>query len=261
MKTIDRNTPGSFSWVELATTDQQAAKNFYSSLFGWKVNDFPMGQEDVYTIFSLRERNVSAAYTMKKEERSQGAPPHWNIYIEVESADAAAKQASAVGGKILAEPFDVFDKGRMAIIQDPTGAMFSIWQSKSESGIGISEIDGTFCWADLSTPDPARAQKFYSDLFGWQIVKDSHDPSSDYLHIVNGKESIGGIQSVAQRDPSMPPHWLIYFLTSNCDATAAKAKQLQAKFHVEPFTMEHVGRMAFMADPQGANFAIYQPGR
>ena len=259
MPTIDKHKPGSFCWIELATTDQAAAKNFYSSLFGWQVNDIPMGPDGVYTIFKLQDGDVSAACTLRPEQRSHGVPPHWMIYIAVEGADAAVTRAAQVGGKVLAPAFDVMDVGRMAVLQDPTGAMFCVWEAKRSIGITFTGVDGTLCWADLSTPDQARAGKFYSDLFGWKLTDDTDDdPPSEYVHIQNGEDYIGGIPPAAHRDPRTPPHWLPYFQTSNCDAVAAKAKQLGAKFYLEPKTMENVGRFAVLADPQGAVFAIFQ---
>ena len=158
---------------------------------------------------------------------------------------------------MLAPPFDVYDVGRMAVLQDPTGAVFSIWEPKKSKGAGITGADGTLCWADLSTPDPARASRFYSSLFGWKMMAGEKDPS-DYLHIVNGEEFIGGIPPATHRNPKIPPHWLAYFLVSDCDQTAAKVKRLGGTIHVAPMTMEDVGRWAVVADPQGAVFAIFQ---
>jgi predicted enzyme related to lactoylglutathione lyase len=259
MPRIDKHKPGSFCWIELSTTDQNAAKNFYSSLFGWEVNDMPMGPDDFYTIFKLQAGDVSAACTLRPDQRAQGVPPNWLIYVAVDSADAAATRAAQAGGKVLAPAFDVMDVGRMAVLQDPTGATFSVWQAKRHVGITFTDADGTLCWADLSTPDQARAGKFYADLFGWKLSVDTDDdPPSGYLHIQNGEDFIGGIPPAAYRDPHTPPHWLPYFQTSNCDATAAKAKQLGAKFYLEPMTMENVGRFGVLADPQGAVFAIFQ---
>ena len=148
----------------------------------------------------------------------------------------------------------------MAVIQDPTGAVFSVWQAKKHAGTGITGVPGTFCWADLSTTDPERARKFYSDLFGWKIMASEHDPSG-YLHIQNGEEFIGGIPPSAHRDPHIPPHWMLYFAVEDCDATSAKASQLGAKIYLAPMTMEKVGRMAVLADPQGAAFAIFKAAR
>jgi len=259
---IEDHKPGSFCWIELATTDQNAAKKFYSSLFGWNVNDMPMGPEGVYTIFRLEGQDAAAACTLRKEQLDQHVPPHWMLYIAVASVDATANRVAPLGGKLLAPAFDVFEAGRMAVLQDPTGATFCIWQAKGNKGTGIAGVDGTLCWADLSTPDPARAGKFYSDLFGWKITADTDDnPPSGYSHIQNGEAFIGGIPPTKHRSPNTPAHWLPYFHAENCDATAAKAKQLGAKFYVEPMTMEDVGRWAVVADPQGATFAIFQSMR
>ena len=122
----------------------------------------------------------------------EGYPPYWMIYIAVENADAAVAKRSRLGGKILAPAFDVTDAGRMAVVQDPTGAIFCSWQPNKNTGIGVADVHGTLCWADLSTPDAKRASDFYSDLFGWQLVTDPKDPSG-YLHIKNGEHFIGGV--------------------------------------------------------------------
>lgn len=257
MPQVDKHPPGDFCWIELATTDQNGAESFYASLFGWTPNAMPPGPDGAYTIFRMKGRDCAAGYTMGPEERAQHVPPHWNLYIAVESADAAAGKAAQLGAKVLAPAFDVFDVGRMAILQDPTGAVFTVWQAKKNAGIGVVREPGAFCWADLSTSDPARAKQFYSGLFGWQLQAGEKDPSG-YLHIKNGENFIGGVPPAQHRDPKTPPHWLIYFLVADVDASAAKAKQLGARFYLEPMNIEDVGRMAVMADPQGAVSAIFK---
>jgi predicted enzyme related to lactoylglutathione lyase len=260
MAKIDKHAPGTFCWVELATTDQTAAKTFYNSLFGWAANDSPIGPDAVYTIFRLEDKDAAAAFTLRPEERSQGIPPHWGLYVAVDSADDIASRAAGLGGKLIDEPFDVMQAGRMAVVQDPQGAVIRLWQPKSSIGTGIKGIDGTLCWADLSTPDPAAATGFYSKLFGWRIAAEEKDPSG-YLHIKNGDEFIGGVPPAAHRNPNTPPHWLPYFLVSDCDRAADRAKENGATFHLAPTSMEGVGRMAVIADPQGAIFAVFQPSR
>src|SRR5215469_889312 len=143
---------GSFCWVELATTDQEGAKKFYSSLFGWSPNDNPMGPGEVYTIFRLNGRDAAAGYTLRKEQKDQHVPPHWALYIAANSADETASKAAKAGGTVLAPAFDVMDVGRMAVLQDPTGAVFCAWQAKKHSGLGAISENNAFCWADLSTP-------------------------------------------------------------------------------------------------------------
>ena len=153
--------------------------------------------------------------------------------------------------------FDVGDMGRMAVLEDPTGAVFAVWQAKTGPGLGAYGENGALCWADLSTPDGDAAAKFYSALFGWSITKEEHD-SSGYLHIKNGDSFIGGIPPAKHRQPGMPAHWLNYFQVGSCDESAAKARVLGANLYVEPMTIEKVGRMAVVADPQGAVFALFQ---
>lgn len=259
MPPITKHRAGAFCWIELATSDQNAAKKFYESLFGWTAKDMPMGPTEIYSIMQLNGRDAAAAYTLRPGQKAQNVPPHWMLYIAVDNADASAARAATLGGTVLAAAFDVYDQGRMAVLQDPTGAIFCVWQSMKGHGIGIAGEDGTLCWADLSTPDQARAGKFYSEMFGWEMMADTDDkPASGYLHIKNGEDFIGGIPPAAHRNPHAPPHWLAYFQVSNCDASAAKAKQLGAKLYLEPMTVEDVGRMAVVADPQGAAFSIFQ---
>jgi uncharacterized protein len=246
--------------MELATTDQQAAKKFYMNLFGWTVEDAPMGTNEFYSMFKLNGSDAAAAYTLRPDQKQHGVPPHWMLYIATDNVDDSARRASELGATVLMTPFDVMDVGRMAVIKDPTGAVFSFWQAKKHSGIGARDEDGAFCWADLITHDPAQAADFYSQLLGWKFEKGEHD-SSGYLHIKNGEDYIGGMPPVEPEKSHLPPHWILYFETSNCDATVEKAKQMGAHVYFGPISMENVGRFAVLADPQGAAFSVFQSAR
>jgi predicted enzyme related to lactoylglutathione lyase len=258
MARVDRHAPGEFCWLELGTTDQNAAKEYYGRLFGWEAADFPMGPAGVYTIFRLDGAAAAATYTLMEDQKAAGVPPHWLLYVSVQSADMAAARAKELGGAVLGGPFDVGENGRMAIIRDPQGAVFAVWQPKQNPGIGIAGVPGTLCWADLMTPDPSGAQGFYSALFGWELAIGQND-SSGYLHIKNGEAFIGGVPPAHQRNPNAPPHWLAYILVTDCDATAKLAEDMGGRLYVPPMSIENVGRMAVVADPQGAVFAIFTP--
>ena len=255
------HAPGMFCWVELATSDQAAAKKFYTSLFGWTADDSPMGPDASYTLFRLNGKDIGGGYTLMPDQVAMHVPPNWLVYVAVESADAAAAKAKQLGGKILAGPLDVMEHGRMAVIADPTGAVFAVWQPKQNPGMGVVGSEGSFSWADLNTDDPKRASEFYSALFGWHLEKGEHDPEGGYLHIKNGEHYIGGIPPARPREPGVPPHWLIYFHTADCDALSNKAKSLGANVCFGPVTMENVGRFSIAADPQGAYFSLFQPMR
>jgi predicted enzyme related to lactoylglutathione lyase len=128
----------------------------------------------------------------------------------------------------------------------------------NHKGIELFGEEGALCWADLSTPDPDTAKTFYEALFDWKIAPGQHDPSG-YLHIQNGDDFIGGIQTVAQRNPHAPPHWLIYIQTADCDGAVLKAQSLSARVLMPPVSIPNTGRFAVLADPQGAVFALYEP--
>jgi len=256
MANVDNHAPGTFCWAELATTGQDAAKKFYPALLGWTPTDQPMGPGSVYTIFSLDGRNTGACYTLEPDLMKMGVPPHWLLYVTVTDADQTAAKVAPAGGKLFKEPFDVMELGRMAVIQDPTGAVIAIWQPKLHTGVGIEGVPGTLCWADLMTPNPDIAVKFYESVFGWKV--EAGKDASGYLHIKAGDKFIGGIPPAAHRNPNVPPHWLAYFLVSDCDASTAKAKEAGANICVAPMSMEGVGRWSVIADPAGAVFALFQ---
>ena len=127
-------TPGTFCWIDLATTDAEGAKRFYGELFGWELTDQPVGNDMVYTGITQGGKAVGALYAMGKEMLDMNIPPMWMSYISVENADDAAAKAKKLGGKMNSDPFDVMDIGRMGVIQDPTGAYISIWQPKKHHG-------------------------------------------------------------------------------------------------------------------------------
>jgi uncharacterized protein len=261
MPLMKTHAPGDFCWIELGTTDQTAAKKFYMELFGWTVDEFPMGPNDFYTMFQIDGRDVGAAYTLRPDQRAHGVPAHWNLYVAVENADTASSRATELGAKVLAPAFDVFDVGRMAVLQDPTGAAFSVWQAKRHSGFGIKGVHGTFCAADLSTSDQEEASRFYERLFGWRIGKEDENPAHNYYHLFNHDEFIGGILPPAFRNPETPSYWQIYLQVADCDAVCAKAKNLGVNLYMPPMKVEDIGRMAVMADPHGAVFAVFEVAR
>ncbi|MDX6385240.1 MAG: uncharacterized protein QOK48_2813, partial [Blastocatellia bacterium] len=168
--------PGAFCWAELATTDGPGAKKFCSELFGWTANDLPIGPDMVYTMLKLDGKDVGALY--QKGEAMKDVPTHWAQYISVASADETAAKAKSLGGTVMQEPFDVMDVGRMAVIIDPTGAAFCIWQAGTHAGYGVKGQPNTVSWNELLTTDTARAIDFYSKLFGW--VANTHGAPMEY---------------------------------------------------------------------------------
>ena len=244
--------PGTFCWVELATTDGAAAKKFYTSLFGWTVKDNPIGPGMTYTMLLKNGKDAGALYELGPEEK--GVPPHWISYVAVESADDAAAKAKKLGGTVIMDAFDVMEHGRMAIVQDPTGAVFSVWQPKSHIGAQVVNEPGAFCWNELYTLDPKKAADFYTGLFGW-TKNARHMDFGDYVIFEQAGSMVGGMMKKPD-EWKAPPHWLVYFAVDDCDETVEKATSLGAKAMFPPMDIENVGRFSILTDPQGAGFAV-----
>jgi predicted enzyme related to lactoylglutathione lyase len=247
--------PGTFCWVELGTTDGEAAKKFYTELFGWSSTDSPIGPGMVYTLLKLDGRDVGALYKMPPEMTSHGVPPHWMSYVSVASADESAAKAKELGATLMKEPFDVFDVGRMAVIQDPTGAMFAIWQAGTHKGSASVNITNSLCWNELATPDVDKAGDFYTSLFGWGKKVQQMGPMT-YTSFMNGDRPAGGMYKPTPEMGDIPPHWLPYFAVDDADAMVKKAESLGAKTCAPPMDIPDTGRFAILQDPQGAAFAI-----
>jgi len=262
MAEFSSHTPGTFSWAELATTDQKGGVQFYRSLLGWDVNEQPIGPDEVYTMFTLRGQEVAAAYTMRPEERQHGAPPHWNLYVSVASVDESVKKAESLGAKVLAPPFDVMDVGRMAVLQDPAGAVFQVWEARKHIGAKILGEPGALCWSELTTRDTKRAESFYTALFGWTPKHSAPSAVMEYTEFHNQGKPLGGMMAMPPNMPAhVPSYWMPYFQVTDVDASANKAKGLGARPMVGPQDIPNTGRFAILSDPQGAMFAIYTPAR
>ncbi len=262
MAEFTSHVPGTFSWPELSTTDQTGAVAFYRALFGWGLNDRPMGPGETYSMFTLRDKEVAAAHTMRPEEKQMGAPPHWNSYVTVANVDESAKKAETLGGKVLAPPFDVMDAGRMAIIQDPTRAIFEIWQAKKHIGAKILNEPGALCWTELTTSDTKAAEAFYTGLFGWIAKHSAPSAGMDYTEFsVGGTPGIGMMAKPPQMPAHIPSYWMPYFQVADVDASASKATGLGAKVMVGPQDIPGTGRFVILTDPQGAMLALYTSNR
>jgi uncharacterized protein len=248
--------PGTFSWVDLSTSDSADAKRFYGGLFGWTFDDLPVGDGVVYTMCRIDGKSVCAISAQQEQERSQGIPPHWNNYVTVEDADASAAKAKELDGNVIMEPFDVLDAGRMSVIADPTGAVLSVWQARSSIGAELVNVPGALTWNELATSDVERAKGFYGALFGWTFV-DMEGDGMTYALIHNGDRSNGGIRPQSEMEAGIPPNWTPYFAVPRADDSVAKAGEVGGRVLVEPMTVP-AGRFAAIGDPQGAVFAVFE---
>jgi uncharacterized protein len=282
----DGYPPGVPCWVDTGQPDPEAAVSFYGGLFGWEFEDrMPPDTPGRYFVAQLRGRDVAAVGSQPEQ-----APPTpaWNTYVWVDSADETAAKVKDAGGSVLMEPFDVLDAGRMAVLADPSGAAFCVWQAGRHRGAQLVNEPGTWNFSELNTRDPDDAKAFYGAVFGWEAqTVELGDGGFTFFRVP------GYGDYLAQRDPDLrdrmaadgapegfedavawlvpmtsdqfpdevPPHWSITFAVDDADAAAARAADLGGKVTVPPFDAPYV-RMTLLSDPQGATFTAskYVPG-
>lgn len=245
----DSYPAGTFCWTDLGTTEGAEATAFYVRLFGWEADHLPAGADGVYTMFRLGDRDVAALYEMGPEERGQ-LPAHWSSYISVADVEDAAARAGELGATVVAEPFDVMDSGRMAVLRDPAGAHVHLWEPGRHTGAGrVNEI-GCMVWNELATPDVERAAAFYRDLLGWEAEADA----TGYASIRTPDGINGGIRPL---QPGEAPAWLVYFSTGSADEAVRLVREAGGAIIAGPMDVT-VGRIAVVRDPQGAVLALYE---
>ncbi len=244
--------PGTFSWADVTTTDQEGAKAFYSGLFGWEADDRQVGDGVYYSMMQVDGKDVAAIAPQPPQQREAGIPPLWNAYISVESADEAADKAKGLGAKVHAPAFDVMEAGRMAVIQDPQGAFFMVWEPRDHFGAALVNGPGLLSWNELSSPDPDASAKFYRGLFGWNVAPFKGEET--YNAIKNGDAYNGGIRKLDRE--GIPPHWLVYFGADSVGAALEKVEELGGKKLSGAIDVE-AAKIGIAQDPQGAVFALY----
>jgi uncharacterized protein len=248
---------GTPNWVDLQTTDQSAAKQFYSSLLGWSYDDNPMpGGGGVYAMATVNGETVAAIAPMPPGA-PEGRPPMWNTYIAVDDVDAAVDKVPAAGGQVLMPAFDIGDAGRMSFVADPTGAVVGLWQANQHIGATLVSETGAVIWNELTTDKPDLALAFYEAAVGLNHSTVEMAPGQNYRLLKAGGTDVGGCMEPQM--PGVPNHWHVYFAVDDADVAASKAAGEGGQVLVEPFDIPSVGRSAVLSDPQGAVFSVLTP--
>lgn len=243
---------GTFSWADLTTTDQPAAKGFYAALFGWDAEDVPIGEGASYSMMKLDGRSVAAISPQPQQQREAGVPPMWNSYVTVPSADAALERARALGAEVHSPAFDVFEAGRMGVVQDPQGAYFEVWEPRQNIGAGLVNQPGALTWNELYSEDVDASCDFYAELFGWTYT-DMEGLPMPYRVI---KRADGGSNGGITTMQGMPTSWVVYFGSADVEASVGRVGELGGRTLVGPMAIGP-GHVAVLGDPQGATFALY----
>lgn len=250
-------TQGTPCWVDVQVDDLNAARDFYSALFGWQIDDGPA--EAGGYLMALKDGRPAAGIGPKPEGMQM--PSVWSTYLAVDDVDAVAAKATEAGAQLFMPPFDVMDVGRMTFLADPTGAPVGLWQAGRHNGAGVFNEHGAYCWNELHTRNLPRAQEFYTALFGYEYT-----PFGDgYVTFANpggnGMESsIGGMadDDVMGVPAEVPAHWLTWFQVDDTDAALEKVKELGGQVVMGPDDSP-IGRMGVVAGLQGEMFGLITP--
>ncbi len=254
MQVVKNYPDGVFSWVDLGTTDPEGAKSFYGGLFGWSFLDVPTSSGMVYSMAQLEGYLVCGLGQMDPETQAQGAPPYWTSYVKHDDVDAVTARVGDAGGVVIMPSFDVDDTGRMAIIQDPSGAMVGVWQPGTHIGAQLVNIPNTLSWNELHTRDLEGAKSFYGAIFDWTFETDAQG----YV-LVKAQDRIqAGMMTITENMGEMPPIWAFYFLVEDANESVEKAKELGADVLVPVMTAGEIGDFSVLKDPQGAVFSIIE---
>ena len=241
------NTPG---WFDIGT-DVEAAKVFYTGLFGWETADAGPPEETGGYGFFQRGGKMIAGYGPQQSPSS-----FWTTYVMVPSAADVTEKVRAAGGSVVVEPMQVMDQGTMAVFADAQGAFFSVWQAAQHTGAQLVRESGAFTWTELSTRDLEGSKAFYRAVFGWDAVTSGEDGPMPYTEFKVGGESVAGCMSMAAEVPAeVPAYWMPYVEVDDTDASVVKATSLGASV-VVPATDFPGGRFAIVTDPQGAMLGL-----
>lgn len=250
--------PGTFCWVNLSTPDPELSRRFYAELLDWEYEN-RTGDAGGFSMARRYGANVAAIYPQEGSERAQVLAPHWNNYVSVRDADAATAQAVRLGGSVFEGPYEVADAGRTAMLVDPTGGMFWVWQPRNHIGAGHVNDVGCLSWNELNTSDPQPALDFYSSLFGWSFQPMAAGDDRAYWVIghAGAASGHGGGVHELPADEAATPVWLPYFTVESVPAATETAAAAGGSVRVDPLRAG-AGTIAVVADPTGALFGLFE---
>lgn len=247
--------PGSFIWYDLLTSDTRAAVAFYEHVIGWSSR--PMGGDSGYVLFLGNDGPVGGTVAPPSKP---APPPHWTSNVQVADVDATVAEAQRLGGRVLSEPADFADVGRLAVIADPTGASINVFAPSRPMQVRDGSKPGEFVWHELMSADHEAAFAFYGKLFGWKKSRDfDMGAMGKYLLYGNGGADLGGMFDKPKEMPVSA--WMYYVSVNDLDAATERARANGGKVLNGPMPVPGGARIVQLADPQGAMFALHEAAR
>ncbi|MFI2411724.1 VOC family protein [Streptomyces sp. NPDC018947] len=254
--TSARRTPGTPCWVSLMVHGPAATQEFYGALFGWEFRPGPQ-QLGPYVRALLGGREVAGVGRLPPDRH---LPIAWTPYLASDDVNRTAETVRLCGGTVGVGPLDAAEAGRMAICSDPAGAVFGLWQAAAHLGQAVTGEPGTPAWNELATFEAAGVAKFYETVFGFEL-EPSATAGLDYVTLRLDGRPVAGIHGVGDALPrERGPHWMTYFQVADIGESLRRLTGLGG--HVlEPARDTFRGRVALVADPEGARFSLLQSPR
>lgn len=249
---------GSFTWYDLMTTDTDAAKDFYTGVFGWGIEMYEGGGDSPPYPMWVADAPIGGVMPLVDEAREAGAPPHWLAYIGTDDVEATVVRVQELGGQILHQQ-EIPDVGAFAVIADPQGGVTAAYESTGEPPEGTAGPPGVgrISWHELATTEYQAAFDFYSDLFGWEVQEDM-DMGDGWTYRMFGKPGGPPLGGIFNRSPEMPTTaWLYYVRVDDLDAAMERVKEHGGQVVSGPQEVPGGDRVAQCTDPQGAMFALH----
>jgi uncharacterized protein len=244
-------------WADVVTPDLAAGQRFYTAMFGWEYQN--SGPEfGNYSMATLNGKTVAGVTPPPPGLEPGAMPPVWSVYLASADADATAAKVDHAGGKVIMGPMDIPGSGRMFMAVDTAGAAFGVWQPGGHSGAQLTEEPNTPVWAEVHSGEGASEDAFYRSLFDYQQEQIGDGTSFDYNVWSIGDRQVAG--RMKEPEPPNPPYWLVYFSVDDTDAAAQRATSNGGRVLWGPDDSPY-GRMATLADPNGAVFAVIDPSR
>ena len=244
--------PGTPSWVDLGTSDLDAARAFYGELFGWTADEAgPVEETGGYTMFRKHGKLVAGVGPLQDDSQ----PVVWSTYVSTDDLDGLTQRARDAGATVMVEPMEVMDAGRMAFFMHDAVGVIGAWEPGRHTGAELVNEHGSLSWNELHTRDMGAAKAFGESVFGWKAADwDMGGGGSPYVIFSVGENGIAGATDMLP--DGVPPHWLAIFAVDDADAAVAKVRELGGTVVMEPMDAEGVGRFAIVTDPQGATFGV-----
>ncbi|MDO5068502.1 MAG: VOC family protein [Propionibacteriaceae bacterium] len=250
-------------WIDLGTHDLDGAIEFYTALLGW---EFGEGSEQFGGYRMIHKDGLPIGGAMTTLMGPEGpttepqGPTAWSVYLRTANIEQTLAKAVEHGAQVLVPAMSIADLGSMAILIDPAGAAIGAWQPETFDGIANCARVGTPCWFENMTMNFDAASAFYRDVFAWdlQVNPTQQEAAPKVRYVTHGtgeKTAAGMCEANSVLPEGTPSYWRVYFGVADLDHSLAELKRLGGSV-IDPGGDTPFGRIATVADPQGAQFQL-----